>query len=261
MGLSENRVPPNAMVIIFPNGHNWGVKSSDFTAWPGSSTKCIEWLWPFLSVVCLKMRRYSTTSSCCKYLSFQTRTTGWAPGTFSARNHKMNTNKHQWAENISDLWRSQTFQTLHTFNSKNFPSQSAQTVRINVFCTCLCKCLDENLSSCEIPHFQLPWPTWSGSLVSTHHVCCKILCFFNVTSTLSAPQFGFHLRPCFVFFTFCTYRINPIYIYIYTGYMSLLWQKKTMHNDLYISFSHRQDLKWFPQYEIGIISSPLGHMI
>ena len=35
-----------------------------------------EWLWPFLSVVCLKIRRYSTTSSCCKYLSSMTHTGG-----------------------------------------------------------------------------------------------------------------------------------------------------------------------------------------
>ena len=84
------------------------------------------------------------------------------------RSHKMKINKHQWAEHISDLSWSQTFRPC-THSTATIFRHSRHRLCINVFCICLCKCLDgsENLSSCEIQHFQLPRISDPGSLLST----------------------------------------------------------------------------------------------
>jgi hypothetical protein len=230
---------------------------------------------------------------------------------FSARNHKINTNQHQWAENISDLWRSQTFQTLHTFNSNNFPSQSAQTVHQRALHMFL----------------QMSWWIWKSINVKSHIFSSPdprdlarvfrpiiFVAKFSVSSMwypyFQLPSLGLISDPGSFLSTFCTYRINPIYIYvcviwyiymyniniyiyyiilyiiyiilyiiyyilyiiyyilyyIYINYIYILHyfgqKNKLMRTMIVIFFlSHQQGLKWFPQYEIGIISSPLGHMI
>ena len=224
---------------------------------------------------------------------------------FSARNHKINTNQHQWAENISDLWRSQTFQTLHTFNSNNFPSQSAQTVHQRALHMFL----------------QMSWWIWKSINVKSHIFSSPdprdlarvfrpiiFVAKFSVSSMwypyFQLPSLGLISDPGSFLSTFCTYRIcvwydificiiliyiyilyyiiyyiiyiilyiiyyilyTILYIYIFKLYIYILHyfgqKNKLMRTMIVIFFlSHQQGLKWFPQYEIGIISSPLGHMI
>ena len=114
-------------------------------------------------------------------------------------------------------------QTLHTFNSNYFPSQSAQT--INVFCICLCKCLDgsENLSSCEIQHFQLPRVghiiSDPGSLLSTcsiyriiHNIYVYIYTHYTYITSIYVCILCFYIICCLPIYIYVSYII---FTYIY----------------------------------------------
>ena len=107
-------------------------------------------------------------------------------------------------------------QTLHTFNSNySIFRHSRHRLCINVFCICLCKCLDgsENLSSCEIQHFQLPRVghiiSDPGSLLST----CSI---YRIIHNIYIHIMHILHQYMYVYYIFIKY---VVYLYIYVSYI------------------------------------------